>query len=239
MRPLALLVLTGQAAPLGPDGPLSGIDKRPVPGPWRITRLGLAGDAQGDLKHHGGPEKALHQYPREHYAAWAAEIGSHPLLAAPGAFGENLSGEGWTEETVCVGDVARFGSSLLQVAQGRQPCFKLDLRFNRRGMARNVQRTGRTGWYWRVLEEGQADESDALVPVDRPRPEWPLARLIHLLYRDTRNLADIAAMAELPELAENWRALARRRLESGEVEDWSKRLEGPKPSPPRAKDGHP
>jgi MOSC domain-containing protein YiiM len=223
---LTPIVLAGQVAPLGPDGPPSGIAKCAVAGPWHITRTGLAGDAQGDLRHHGGPEKALHQYPREHYAEWTAEIGPHPLFAAPGAFGENLSGQGWTEESICIGDVARFGSALLQVSQGRQPCFKLDLRFGRTGMARDVQRTGRTGWYWRVLEEGEASEGDAIVLIDRPQPYWSLSRLIRLLYRDIRNREELEAMAALPELTESWRTLARRRVEAGQVEDWTKRLAG-------------
>lgn len=222
-------VLAGQVAPIEPDGPASGIAKRPISGPWRITRTGLAGDAQGDLKHHGGPDKALHQYPREHYREWAAEIGPHPLLAASGAFGENLSGEGWTEDDICIGNVARFGSAVLQIAQGRQPCFKLDLRFGRAGMARDVQRTGRTGrtgWYWRVLAEGEAREGDALTLIERPQPGWPLSRKIGLLYRDTRNREELTAMARLPELAEGWRALASRRIAARQVEDWSKRLDG-------------
>lgn len=227
MHPLAPTVLVGAVAALGPGGPASGIDKRPIAGPWRITRLGLAGDAQGDLKHHGGPEKAIHQYPFEHYAAWKAEIGPNPLLAHAGAFGENLSGEGWTEETICIGDVARFGGALLQVSQGRQPCFKLNLRFGRADMARAVQATGRTGWYWRILEEGEANEGDALVIVERPYSSWPLSRLITLLYRATGDLQGLADMANLPELADGWRTLARRRLVSGRVEDWSKRLDGP------------
>jgi MOSC domain-containing protein YiiM len=223
---LTPVVLAGRVAALGPDGPPSGIAKQPVAGPWRIARAGLTGDAQGDLRHHGGPEKALHQYPREHYVEWAAEIGPHPLLAAPGAFGENLAAVGWTEAHVCIGDIARFGSALLQVSQGRQPCFKLDLRFGRLGLARDVQRSGRTGWYWRVLEEGRADEGDALTLIERPQPAWPLSRLIRLLYRDVRNREELALMAALPELAEGWRSLARRRIEAGRVEDWSKRLDG-------------
>lgn len=220
-------VLVGSVAPLGPGGPASGIDKRVIAGPWRITQLGIAGDAQGDLKHHGGPEKALHQYPREHCAAWAAEIGAHPLLDRPGGFGENLSTTGWTEAEICIGDIVRFGAALLQVSQGRQPCFKLNLRFGRADMARAVQRTGRTGWYWRVLEEGEAREGDALVIINRPQPTWPLLRLIMLLYHTTGDRDGLAAMAALPELADGWRTLAARRLASKRVEDWSKRLNGP------------
>lgn len=218
------VVLGGRVVPIGADGPLSGIDKHPLPGPWRIGREGLERDAQADRRVHGGPEKALHQYARDHAAAWHAEIGPHPLIGQPGAFGENLSTEGWTEATVCLGDLARFGTALLQVAQGRQPCFKLNHRFGLPDMARRVQASGRTGWYWRVLEPGEAQPGDALRLQDRPLPDWPLTRLIDLLYRDTGNRAALTEMAGLAPLAESWRNLARRRLESGAVEDWRRRL---------------
>mgnify|MGYP003704690417 CR=1 FL=1 len=89
-----------------------------------------------------------------------------------------------------------------------------------------MQRTGRTGWYWRVLTEGVAEPGDALALCERSRPAWPLARLIRLLYVDTRNWPDLEAAAALPELAESWRMLARRRLETGAVEDWSRRTTG-------------
>lgn len=220
------LVLIGPVAPLGPGGHVSGIAKAPAPGPWRIGEAGLDGDAQADRRHHGGAEKALHHYPLDHYAAWRAELGDMALLDAPGAFGENLSTQGWTEETVCVGDVLRFGGALLQVSQGRQPCYKLSLRFARRDMAKRVQESGRTGWYYRVLEAGAAQEGDLLQLVERRRPDWPLARLTRLLYRDRDDRAGLAAMAALDELAENWRALAARRLDTGKVENWSARLYG-------------
>lgn len=219
-------VLVGALAPLGPDGIVSGIAKTITAGPWRITPDGIEGDAQGDRKHHGGPEKALHQYPREHYAAWATEIGPHPLLSAPGAFGENLSTTGWTEADICIGDVVRFGPVLLQVSQGRQPCFRLNRRFGRDDMAVLVQRTGRTGWYYRVREPGVVAEWAELILVDRPQPEWPLARLLHLLYVDTRNRDALNDATAIPELADGWRTLFRRRLENGVVEGWERRLNG-------------
>lgn len=219
-------VLVGTLAPLGQDGIVSGIAKTITAGPWRIAPDGIEGDAQGDRKHHGGPEKALHHYPREHYAAWAKEIGPHPLLSAPGAFGENLSTTGWTEGNVCIGDVVRFGSVVLQVSQGRQPCFKLNRWFGRDDVAVLVQRTGRTGWYYRVLESGVVETGSALSVVDRPQPDWPLVRLLHLLYRDTRNRDALAQAVEVAELADGWRALFRRRLESGVVERWERRLTG-------------
>jgi MOSC domain-containing protein YiiM len=225
LAPIRPLVLVGSVAPLG-DGALSAIAKRLATGPWRIEATGLVGDAQADLKNHGGPEKALHQYPREHYAAWAEEIGNHPLLLAPGAFGENLSATGWTEARICVGDVIRFGGARLQVSQGRQPCWKLNRRFGRTDLALRVQKSGRTGWYYRVLEAGVAREDDCLCLLDRPRPDWTLERLMLLLYRQTDDMDGLAGMAAVPELAQSWREIALRRLRSGKVENWAKRLYG-------------
>lgn len=224
LEPALPIVLTGIVKPLPDDERLSGIDKHPVPGPWRITRTGIAGDAQADLKNHGGLEKALHQYPRDHYGVWSKEIGAHSLLDHPGAFGENLCTKGWTEADICLGDVVRFGSAVLQVSQGRQPCWKLNKRFDRNDMAYTVQKTGRTGWYYRVLQEGNATDGDHLVLDHRPQPDWPLTRLTRLLYRDTNARDELAAMAALGELAESWRQLARRRLATSKTEDWSRRL---------------
>lgn len=220
-------ILCGKVAPLGDRGHLSGIAKQRTPGPWQIGRLGLLGDAQADSKTHGGPEKAIHHYPRDHYGEWRKEMGLHPLLDQPGAFGENFSTTGWTEETVHVGDVVRLGSALLQVSQGRQPCWKLNVRFGRDDVAYRTQSTGRTGWYYRVLEDGEVAPGDCLALVERPQPDWPLARLITLLYRDKDRSADLEKMAELPELAQGWRTLAARRLATRTIEDWTPRLMGP------------
>ncbi|MDN0073985.1 MOSC domain-containing protein [Crenobacter sp. SG2303] len=78
---------------------------------------GFVDDEQADQRVHGGPEKAVHHYPFEHYARWQAD---HPELAPhlpePGAFGENLSTAGMVEETVCVGDVYRLGGARAGVA---------------------------------------------------------------------------------------------------------------------------
>ncbi len=229
MTPARPTVLTGRVAPLGSGDRVSGIDKKPTPGPWRIGPAGLSGDETADRRHHGGADKALHHYALDHYPDWRREIGDSPLLDAPGAFGENLSTIGWTEETVCVGDVVRFGKALLQVSQGRQPCFKLNLRFGLRKMASHVQQSGRTGWYYRVLEGGLAQEGDALDLIERPCPDWPLERLSTLLYHDRRNREGLAGMAALTQLAEGWRSIALRRLESGRVENWSARLYGRQP----------
>jgi MOSC domain-containing protein YiiM len=228
MTPVAVgpIVLAGRIAPLGSERHNSAIDKRPSPAPWRIGPSGLAGDEQADAVHHGGPDKALHQYPFDHYTAWIEEIGDRPVLRAPGAFGENLSTTGWTEANLCIGDVVRFGGALLQISQGRQPCWKLNRRFEQKNMALRVQSSGRTGWYYRVLEAGVARPGDFMRLVDRPHPQWSLDCVSRLLYRDTNDRERLARLAALPELAESWRKLAERRVTSGRTEDWTTRLYG-------------
>lgn len=225
MRVAILSLLTGPVAPLGDGGATSAIAKGPVAGPVAVGRRGLAGDAQADRRFHGGPEKAVHHYALDHAAAWRAELPGLPdLLERPGAFGENVSTSGLTEAETCVGDLWRAGSALLQVSQARQPCFKLNLRFGVPDMARRVQASGRTGWYYRVIETGTVAAGDTLDLVERPHPDWPLSRLLHHFYVDRLDAAALRAIAALEPLSESWRALAARRLASGAVEDWRRRL---------------
>lgn len=219
-------LLRGRAVAYTRPGSRSGIDKRPLQGPVWIGELGLDGDEQGDLRVHGGPDKAVHHYPREHYRVWRDDIGAHALLDAPGAFGENLSSEGLNEAQVCLGDRYRFGGALLEVSQARQPCWKLNDRFGVADMARRMQATGRTGWYYRVLEAGEAVAGDRLVLSARPWPQWPLQRIAAMLFVRTLDRDELAAALALP-LVPSWRKLVEARLARGEVEDWSKRIDGP------------
>lgn len=220
-----LAVCTGQAVAYA-RGTRSGIDKQPRTGKVHCSTLGLAGDEQGDLRVHGGPDKAVHHYPSEHYAVWRAGLGAHPLLDAPAAFGENLHTSGLTEADVCLGDRFRVGDALLEVSQARQPCWKLNERFGVPGMAAQVQRTGRTGWYYRVLEAGGIWGGAVMLLEARPYPLWPLSRLLDVLYRPSLDAAELRAAQALP-LPANWQRLLERRLALGQVESWASRLEGP------------
>lgn len=184
------------------------------------------GDEQGDLRVHGGIEKAVHHYPQEHYAAWRAELGANTLLDGPGAFGENLNTLGVTEATVCLGDQWRVGDVLLEVTQARQPCWKLNERFGLPDMARRVQHSHRTGWYYRVLEEGELWAGAELVLQARPYPEWNLARLLDLLYRPVLDCAQLRGALRLP-LPASWQRLLQHRVDHRAVEDWTPRLDGP------------
>ncbi len=218
----------GALEPLAPDGPVSGIDKRRVSGPLALRTMGLAGDQQADRRHHGGPDKALHHYPAEHYAFWCARLPDRCGRFVPGGFGENLSSRGLTEDNVHVGDLFRIGGALVQVSQGRQPCWKLNLRFGVEDMARRVQEALRTGWYYRVLEPGAIAEGDTVRLVQRPEPQWPLRRLLETLYGGRFDQSSLEGMAELVLLAEGWREIARRRLARSAAEDWSRRVETPR-----------
>lgn len=221
-------VLRGRVQPFGPPAKKreSAIAKRPVDAPVRISKTGLAGDDQADRKHHGGPEKAVHHYAIDHYPYWREKLPGIDVLEGPGAFGENISTLGWTENEVCVGDVIRLGTAIVQVSQGRQPCWKLGFRFGDKRMPLRLQETGFTGWYYRVLEEGMVQGGDALEHLERPAPEWPLDRIAKIIYGRSLDAEELHGMASLELLSENWRNLATKRLKSGAVEDWRPRVSG-------------
>lgn len=225
MTPAVRAVLWGGVQPLGRT--TSGINKQSRQGPQQVGPLGLAGDRQADLVAHGGPHKALHCYTFSHYPWWRGELPSpvSPLLDAPGAFGENLSIDGLSEDDVCIADRWRIGSTLLEVSQGRQPCYKLNLRFGVRDMARRVQDSLRAGWYLRVIEPGALAAGDAIELVHRPHPGFTVARLLAVIRdRDTR-ADELRPLLALP-LTPSWRKLFARRLALREAEDWSARLDG-------------
>ncbi len=220
----ALLVGTVQA--LAGSSHASGIDKHPVEDRLWLDIEGFAGDQQADRKHHGGPDKAVHHYAFDHYPSWTAEIGSREVLSRPGAFGENLSTSGITEEDVCIGDIFMLGSATVQVSQARQPCWKLNKRFDFPGMSRLVQQSGKTGWYYRVLETGWVAPGSDLTLLERRHPEWPLARILDVLYWKTLDAAALEALCGIEVFPASWRQLFERRLQALEVEDWTRRLDG-------------
>lgn len=219
-------VLTGRVKTFaGTRSFVTAIDKRERAGPVRVETGGLEGDEQGDPRRHGGPDKAVHVYASEHYESWMAELGSLPVFAAPGAFGENLSTSGLLESSVCLADTIGVGTAVLQVSQSRQPCWKLNHRFGFADMAKRVQDLSRTGWYCRVLQPGFVCAGDAVRLVDRPYPDWPLTRLIALLYRSRADHADLEQALRLP-LVPSWRLLFEQRLRTRRIEDWEQRLVG-------------
>ena len=143
-----MAVHTGRVAPLGPSGVPSGYRKTAVAGPVVVGRLGLAGDAQADLRVHGGPDKAVYGYDLAAYAGWAAELPDLAARFVAGSMGENLVIAGADERSLCIGDRVRAGTALLQICQIREPCFKLGLAFDDARLLRAMVRNGRCGWYY-------------------------------------------------------------------------------------------
>lgn len=183
----------------------TGIFKRPVPGSVRVGATNLAGDGQADLRVHGGPHKAVYLYPREHYAHWAAVLERSDLPF--GFFGENLTVAGMNEDETWIGDVLRVGSAVLQVSQPRTPCFKLALRTGIGDFPRLFAASGRTGFYLRVLEEGEVFSGAPIERLARDPAGLPVRRVFELRYghagaRDRPALQRAAALAAL---APSWR----------------------------------
>lgn len=232
-RPIETL-LTGRARTIGTPGALevlSGIGKQARQDALWLALDGLDGDEQGDRVYHGGPEKALHHYAFEHYSYFRDWYPDSPVPWLAGAFGENVSTVGMSEREVHVGDVFRVGETLVQVSQGRQPCFRVNLRFGRPDAALALQASGRTGWYYRVLREGWLAAGDSFELVDRPCSDWPLARAIAVMFPDDAQAPGLCdewdQASRLAPLAQRWRTTFERRVASGQVEDWSMRLDGP------------
>ena len=218
-------VLTGKAVAYTRPGSRSAIAKTPVSSPVRVDGQGLHGDEQGDLRFHGGPDKAVHCYPWAHYPSWREELPECALLDQPGAFGENFSIDELTESDICIDDRWQVGTAVFAISQGRQPCWKLNDRFGVADMARRVQSSLRTGWYLRVLDPGVVRAGDAIALLERPCPDWTIARLLTLIRDRATDPTLLTEVLSLP-LPDSWHRLFEARLASGAAESWSKRLEG-------------
>jgi MOSC domain-containing protein YiiM len=172
--------------------------KQPVDGPVYLHTDHLEGDAVADTKHHGGPEKAVLAYSADHYPAWRAET----YVDFPhGAFGENLTISGADEETICIGDIYDIGTARVQVSQPRLPCWKIARRWGIKDLSLRVHRSGRTGWYLRVLREGTVKPGDVLRVVDTPHGQWTIARVNRALAARPRDFDELAKLAKVPALA--------------------------------------
>jgi MOSC domain-containing protein YiiM len=199
------------------DGTASGIFKSPVAGAVEVTCDGLAGDCHADRSVHGGVDQALHHYPAEHYP-WLAE--AFPAAAAalvPGSIGENLATHGLAESDVHIGDVFAIGAVRLQVSAPRRPFWKIDRRYDVRGLAAHLVATGRVGWYYRVLDGGRL-AAGALMERVEHAARAPSIAVFHATLRATRPPLDtLQHFAALEALPAAWRRRLRTRI------DWLRR----------------
>jgi MOSC domain-containing protein YiiM len=146
---------------------LSGIRKQPLMSPTvDVSTTNIAGDRQADLRNHGGSDKAVYCYPSEHLAFWR-ETAGYVGDGTHTPFGENLSVTGVDEGTARIGDIWRWGSVTLQISQPRWPCFKLDMHADIGSMMTLLIKSGRCGWYLRVLDAGVAPTSGVIEVIER------------------------------------------------------------------------
>jgi len=186
------------------------IFKASVPGRVPVAKLNLKGDQQSDLSVHGGIDKAVYAYPSEHYPFWRQQL---PDMDLPwGVFGENLTTEGLLEETFHIGDRLRVGSAEFVVTQPRMPCFKLGIRFNRSDIVKRFLQSGRTGFYFAVLKEGEVAAGDSIELLEKDGHNIPVADVVNLYRRDATNQDLLRRVSELPSLPKSWRDYFRTRL---------------------------
>ena len=201
---------------LGDDGKSweSAIGKTTVAGPVVVHPESLEGDQQADRVHHGGLDKAILAYSCAHFDAW--KIDFPDCSVSGGTFGENLTVDGMSEPDVCIGDVFQVGSSVLQVSQPRQPCWKLSRKWNLPKLAVHVQKTGRTGWYFRVIETGVINPGDLLELIDRPHAEFSVMRAHKIMHTKRRSKADDLMLSDCEALSSSWRDQLRLRADRPE-----------------------
>jgi MOSC domain-containing protein YiiM len=181
-----------------------------VEGPVRVSSLNLEGDRQSDLTVHGGPEKAVYAYPREHYEYWRRELQAADL--GWGAFGENFTTEGLLEPEIRIGDRIRVGSAEFLVTQPRMPCFKLGVRFGRDDMVKRFLRSGRSGFYLAVVREGEVERGNSLEFVGRDEHGVTVADIASLYARDRDNEDLLRRAVDVPALPDSWKEYLRKRL---------------------------
>ena len=191
---------------------LTGIFKQPVEGPVMVAPLNLAGDKQADLTVHGGANKAVYGYPSEHYDYWRRELPD--VTFSRGHFGENLTTEGLLEDTLCVGDRLRVGSALLMVTQPRMPCYKLTLRFNRDDMIQRFLGSGRSGFYFSVLETGEVRAGSDIEIVKRDSNQVSVADISRLYLGQSRDSGLLQRALRLNALPLNWKDALQQRAEA-------------------------
>jgi MOSC domain-containing protein YiiM len=185
----------------------TGIWKAPVTGRVAVRGVNLAGDDQADRRVHGGPDKAVYAYAAEDYEWWAGELG---YVLAPGTFGENLTVNGIELGELVIGTRLAVGTAVLEVAQPRQPCFKLGMRMGDAAFVDRFEAATRFGAYFRIVEEGDVGMGDGIT-VLHERADGIVVRELGRVNRDTDAdfLRRIADDADVPE---SWRDWAQRTL---------------------------
>jgi len=189
---------------------LTGIFKESVEGRVLLRKLNLDGDGQGDLTVHGGVHQAVYVYPFEHYEYWQEKLGRNDLTF--GQFGENFTVMGMLEDQIHIGDIFRIGAAMVQVTQPRVPCYKLALRMQRPQFPKLFMASGRTGFYLRVLQEGEVGAGEVIERIDIDPDPMSIQDVFRLAYIDKDNRMALQKAVGLRGLSPGWQSMFEERL---------------------------
>ena len=181
----------------------TGIYKEPIAGPVQASRLNLDGDGQADLVGHGGEQRAVHVYSFDNYSYWQTELGREEFPY--GQFGENFTVTELADQNVHVGDRFQIGTAQFEVTQPRVPCQKLAMKMDSPGFVKLIMKSGRLGFYFRVLQEGKVDTGDDIECVHRHPIQMSITEIHELMYFDKQNLTDIERALQIDALSPGWR----------------------------------
>jgi ferredoxin-NADP reductase/MOSC domain-containing protein YiiM/ferredoxin len=181
----------------------TGIWKDPVRGRCRVGRLNLDGDGQGDLGGHGGEQRAVFVYQVDSYRYWQERLKRSDFVQ--GQFGENFTIEGLPDDSVCIGDRYRIGSAVFEVTQPRVTCYRVGIRMNEPRMPALLTSSGRPGFYFRVLEEGEVGSGDEIVKVGEARERMTVAEINALLYSSDHARDRMERAPRIEALSPGWR----------------------------------
>ena len=175
------------------------IFKEPVSGRVMMREMNIDGDAQADLRNHGGVHKAVYAYPIENYEFWKMELKRDDFTY--GQFGENLTVERMTEDNAHIGDMFRIGEAVVQVTQPRNPCYKLGIKMGSAEFVRTFLQSCRLGIYMRVLEEGEIGVGDAIERIKEDPERMTISEIARLRNIDTENIEGLKKALRIQALA--------------------------------------
>lgn len=199
-------LFVGKPKEFGPKKFVTAIDKSPVTTSMKVNFESIEGDQVNNLKFHGGLDRVVHHYSLEQYDYLKSIFPEHKDLFVPGSYGENLTTEKLTEKDLCIGDIFQLGKVKLQLTEGRKPCGTIDIKYGIRGVLKEIKNSGRYGWFYKVLEEGEVSLEDHFELIERPFPNLNLKRTIHELFQQkNKDLVYLKEVFKCPALSLRWR----------------------------------
>jgi len=182
----------------------TGIFKEPVSGPVRLRKLNLDGDKQADLTVHGGADKAIYAYPKEHYNYWKKELLGISL--SWGMFGENFTTQGMFEEAINVGDQFQVGTAKVVATQPRMPCYKLGVKFGRMDIIKKFLASGLTGVYFKVMKEGDLQQGDEIRLIKKDENNVTIKDIARLYTVNKDDLQTMERAIQVKDLPNGWKS---------------------------------